>query len=42
MMAMRNLKCKVYDKEVVPQEMTKQQKQITELLNVLMPKNMGI
>lgn len=42
MLTMRNLKCKVYETEVVPQEMTKQQKQITDIFNLLMPKNLGI
>lgn len=42
MLTMRNLKCKVYDTEVVPQEMTKQQKEITKLFNILMPKTLGI
>lgn len=42
MLAMRNLKCKVYDNEVVVQELTKQQKQIAEVFGVLMPKSLGI
>lgn len=42
MLTMRNLKCKVYDKELVPQEMTKQQKQIAEIFGILMPKMLGI
>ncbi len=42
MLTMRNLKCKVYDTEIIPQEMTKQQKQIADIFNILMPKNLGI
>jgi len=39
---MRNLKCKVYDNEIIIQELTKQQKKILEKLKILMPKNLGI
>lgn len=42
MLTMRNLKCKVYDNEIVIQELTKQQKQIAEIFGILMPKTMGI
>jgi len=42
MLTMRNLKCKVYDNDLVPQEMTKQQKNIMELFGILMPKSLGI
>lgn len=42
MLTMRNLKCKVYDKDLVPQEMTKQQKEIIDLFGILMPKMLGI
>lgn len=42
MLTMRNLKCKVYDTELVPQEMTKQQKEITQIFGILMPKTLGI
>jgi len=42
MLAMRNLKCKVYDNELVVQELTKQQKEIATLFGFLMPKTMGI
>jgi len=40
--AMRNVKCKVYDKEIIIQELTKQQKEIVEMLNILVPKKLGI
>lgn len=39
---LRNLKCKVYDNEVIVSEITKQQKIISEKLNILMPKRAGI
>lgn len=39
---MKNLKCKVYDKEVVPAELTKQHKEIIELLQIMVPKASGI
>jgi len=39
---MRNLKCKVYDKEVRIEELTKDQKEITQTLNILVPKTLGI
>ena len=42
MLALRNLKCKVYDKELVPQEMTRKQKEIAEIFGILMPKVVGI
>ena len=42
MLVMRNLKCKVYDSELVPQELTKQQKVAAQVLEILMPKNLGI
>jgi len=42
MLVMRNLKCKVYDNELVVQELTKQQKEIATLFGFLMPKTMGI
>ncbi|MBM3200770.1 transposase [Candidatus Woesearchaeota archaeon] len=42
MLTLRNLKCKIYDNELVPQEMTKQQKQIADIFNILMPKTLGI
>jgi transposase len=39
---LRNLKCKVYDTEVVVGELTKQQKEIAEKLGIMVPKNLGI
>jgi predicted glycosyltransferase len=39
---LRNLKCKVYDKEIVVQGLTKDQKEIFERFNIIMPKTMGI
>ncbi|MFN3480864.1 MAG: transposase [Thermodesulfovibrionales bacterium] len=42
LMTMRNLKCKVYDDEILIQELTKQQKEIINKLNILVPKSMGI
>lgn len=41
-LTLRKLKCKVYDKQILISELTKQQKIITEKLSVLVPKNMGI
>jgi len=38
---MRNLKCKVYD-EILVQELTRQQKEIIEKLNIIVPKSMEI
>jgi transposase len=40
--AMRNVKCKVYDKEIIIQELTKRQKEIVEMLNILVSKKLGI
>ena len=42
LLSMRNLKCKVYDKEVRIEELTKDQKEITQTLNILVPKTLGI
>ena len=42
LLKMRNLKCKIYEDEIIIPEQTKQQKEITETLNIIMPKNMGI
>ncbi len=39
---MRNLKCKVYDKEILVSELTRQQKEITENTGILMSKTLGI
>lgn len=42
LITMRNLKCKVFSKEVIVGELTKEQKQITEKLGVLVTKSSGI
>ena len=42
LMTMRNLKCKVYDNEIIIQELAKQQKEIIEKLDILVPKKSGI
>ena len=42
LMCMRNLKCKVFDKEVLVGETSKQQKEILSLLNIIVPKKVGI
>lgn len=39
---MRNLKCKVYDKELLVGELTKEQKEIVEVTGILMSKTLGI
>lgn len=42
LLAMRNLKCKVYDDEILVSELTKQQKDIEDKVGILMPKKLGI
>jgi transposase len=42
LLTMRNLKCKVYDSEILIPELTKQQKELVEKLGIIMPKKMGI
>ncbi len=42
LLAMRNLKCKVYDKEIIIGEMTRKQKDISESLGILVPKTLGV
>jgi transposase len=42
LLTMRNLKCKVYDDEVLVAEMTKQQKELSEKLGIIVPKRAGI
>jgi transposase len=42
LMSMRNLKCKVFDKEILIEEVSKQQKEILSLLNIIVPKKVGI
>jgi transposase len=39
---MRNLKCKVYPKDLIVGELTKKQKEIIEKLDILMANNPGI
>jgi hypothetical protein len=39
---MKNLKCKVYQDEIIVQELTRQQKEIVEKLNIIVPKKAGI
>lgn len=42
LLMMRNVKCKVYDEEVLVAELNKQQNEISKLFNVLVPKKAGI
>lgn len=42
LLTLRNLKCKVYEDEVVVQELTKQQREIFERFGIMVPKSMGI
>jgi len=42
LLTMRNLKCKVYDDEILVQELTKQQKDIIEELDIIVPKKLGV
>lgn len=42
LLTMRNLKCKVYDDEIMVNELTRQQKEITEKFDFLVPKKLGI
>jgi len=42
LLKLRNLKCKVYDNEIIICEPNKQQKEILETLDILMPKKLGI
>ena len=39
---LRNIKCKVYAREIVVQELTKDQKKLLEKINVIVPNVMGI
>lgn len=41
-LTMRNLKGKVYDDEIIISEMTKQQRLLTEKLDIIVPRNLGI
>ena len=42
LLKLRNLKCKVYDDEIIICELNRQQKNILEKLDILMPKKLGI
>src|SRR3989338_4035013 len=42
LLLLRNLKCKVYDDEIIICEPNKQQKDILEKIDILMPKKLGI
>jgi len=42
LMMMRNLKCKVYDDEIIVNELTREQRELTEKLDILVPKSTGI
>ncbi len=42
LLSMRNLKCKVYDNEIIVSEPTKEQREMAEGLDVIVPKNLGI
>ena len=42
LLTMRNLKCKVYDNEILIHELTRQQKEISKKLGILVPKKLGI
>jgi len=38
LLTMRNLKCEVFDDEILVPELTKQQKEITKILKIIVPK----
>lgn len=42
LLTFRNLKCKVYEKELIINEPTRQQKDLAKLLGFILPKNLGI
>jgi transposase len=42
LLTMRNLKCKVFEDELIVQELAKQQKEVVEKMGVIVPKKMGI
>ncbi len=42
LLTLRNLKCKVYEDEIIVQELTKQQRKIFEKFGIMVPKSMGI
>jgi len=39
---MRNLKCKVYEKNIIVGELTRKQKDLIEQLRIIVPKNLGV
>lgn len=41
-LTLKKLKCKVYDNTIIISELTKEQRQLTEKLSIIVPKNMGI
>ena len=41
-LTMKKLKCKVYEKNIIVSELSKEQKTILEKLSIIVPKNMGI
>ena len=41
-MTLRKLKCKVFDKKIIPAELTKDQKEIFSRMGILVPKFLGI
>ncbi|OFV68474.1 MAG: transposase (IS4) [Candidatus Syntrophoarchaeum caldarius] len=42
LLTLRNLKCKVYEDEIIVQELTKQQRKIFERFGIMVPKRVGI
>ncbi len=42
LLSMKNLKCKIYDNEILINEITKEQREMAEKLGVIVPKNLGI
>ena len=42
LLVLRNLKAKVYEKDIVPLELSKKSKDIFKYLNITMPTNWGI
>lgn len=42
LLSMKNLKCKVYENEILINELTKEQKEITKKLSILVPNFLGI
>jgi transposase len=42
LLTMRNLKCKVYENDLIINEPTRQQKDLAKLLGFILPKNLGI